>query len=485
MKISNNLLLYGPPGTGKTYNTVNYAVAIVENRPLETIIKEGYDLALEKYDRYTKLGRIDFMTFHQSLGYDDFIEGIRPVVLEDNSLIYKASAGTFYQFCEKAEHPTLIDDLPEDDTAVASNLGPFNGTESVWIVCPGGFGDNKVRAACFRRDKMAISSENGTGMEEGFKGARKGDVIISMYAANMIDGIGIFDEDVSAVRNRPASIMYAAVRWLKKFREETGMCKVAEVGAFQAPSRFGMPLDKVAALLVEEEEVPEEGTVAKKTEGDVGNCVFIIDEINRGNISRIFGELITLLESSRRKGMPECLEAYLPQLKVKFSIPQNVFVLGTMNTADKSLAALDTALRRRFEFVEMMPNPDVLHGRRINDIDLTRLLHTINNRVELLYDREHMLGHAYLISVKTMDQLAECFIKKIIPLLQEYFFDDYEKMCWVLGDARNPRSCPFIRIRKRNSFQSEFDLPDVFDIVDDYQVFMNPENYIQIYKGAD
>ena len=329
-KISNNLLLYGPPGTGKTYNVVNYAVAIIENRPLEDVIADGYGGNLVKYDKYTKMGRIAFMTFHQSLSYDDSIEGIRPEVTEDGELIYTPTPGAFYKFC--------------------------------------------------------VSSEN--------------------------------------------------------------------------PQKTDSPTD-------------------------VGNCVFIIDEINRGNISRIFGELITLLESSRRKGMDECLEVFLAQMKVKFSVPANVYVLGTMNTADKSLTALDAALRRRFEFVEMMPDPDVLKGRRIMEVDLSKLLATINNRIELLYDREHMLGHAYFIPVKTIDDLAQCMINKIIPQLQDYFFDDYEKMCWVLGKAADPRQCKFIKLRKRNRFQMNFNLPDVYDIETDYNVFLNPQNYIDIYKGAD
>ena len=329
-KISNNLLLYGPPGTGKTYNVVNYAVAIIENRPLEDVIADGYGGNLVKYDKYTKMGRIAFMTFHQSLSYDDFIEGIRPEVTEDGELIYTPTPGAFYKFC--------------------------------------------------------VSSEN--------------------------------------------------------------------------PQKTDSPTD-------------------------VGNCVFIIDEINRGNISRIFGELITLLESSRRKGMDECLEVFLAQMKVKFSVPANVYVLGTMNTADKSLTALDAALRRRFEFVEMMPDPDVLKGRRIMEVDLSKLLATINNRIELLYDREHMLGHAYFIPVKTIDDLAQCMINKIIPQLQDYFFDDYEKMCWVLGKAADPRQCKFIKLRKRNRFQMNFNLPDVYDIETDYNVFLNPQNYIDLYKGAD
>ena len=114
MATSNNLLLYGPPGTGKTYNTVNYAVSIVENRPFEDIVAEGYPLALEKYDKYTKMGRIAFMTFHQSLSYDDFIEGIRPEITDTGDLVYVASPGVFYRFCSDADHPRLIDDgIPE------------------------------------------------------------------------------------------------------------------------------------------------------------------------------------------------------------------------------------------------------------------------------------------------------------------------------------------------------------------------------------
>lgn len=480
MDISNNLLLYGPPGTGKTYNTVNYSVAIIENRPLEDVIAEGYDLALEKYDRYTKMGRIDFMTFHQSLGYDDFIEGIRPVVTEDDQLIYRPSAGTFYNFCQKAEHPTSINSLlPE-----GADLIPKGA--SIYLVSPGGFGENRTRNDCLTKGKMAVSAATGNSafgsVDEVLKDAKKGDVLISMYTADMIDAVGVLLEDVSSVRKRPSSTMYAAAKWIRLYREETGSCastinlKIDRSMTASLPCRAtSITMDELAALI----------SVEDKDNTDVGNCVFIIDEINRGNISKIFGELITLLESSRRKGKPECLEAYLPQLGVKFSIPQNVYVLGTMNTADKSLAALDTALRRRFEFVEMMPNPNVLKGRRIADVDLSKLLAVINNRVELLYDREHMLGHAYFISVKTIDDLAQCFIKKVIPLLQEYFFDDYEKMCWVLGRGDDPRQCAFIKIRPRNSFQMTFDLPDVYDIVTDYQVFLNPDSYIQMYKGVD
>ena len=442
MELSNNLLLYGPPGTGKTYNTVNYAVSIVENRPFEDVVREGYALALEKYDKYTRMGRIAFMTFHQSLSYDDFIEGIRPEIAEDGSLVYVATAGVFYRFCKSADHPQLIDDtIPES----------FHGLSD----------DAHVYAVSIpeldRSEDFKLSIIDPALLPEVICA---GDVLLSMATPDSVDMVGVV---MSTTEER------CVVRW--EMLSEVTKIKEAQKDR-PTPYRIYKPTKKFIYSLIKEGQP-----------GDIGNCVFIIDEINRGNVSRIFGELITLLESSRRKGNPECLEVYLAQMKVMFSVPDNVYVLGTMNTADKSLTALDAALRRRFEFIEMMPNPDVLKGRVVAGVELSKLLDTINKRVEILYDREHMLGHAYFISVRTLDDLAQCFINKVIPLLQEYFFDDYEKICWVLGRANDPRKCDFITMRPRTRFQTKFNLPDIFDIEKDYRIFMNPESYMAIYRG--
>lgn len=445
MDISNNLLLYGPPGTGKTYNVVNYAVAIVENRSLEDVISEGYDLALRKYDRYTKMRRVGFMTFHQSLSYDDFIEGIRPVVREDGSLIYTPVPGVFYGFCADSENPASV------GRGIPDSIGGVRTSASVWAIAPGGFGPGEVRAAALREGRLGCQAPEG--MDDG-------DIVVSMFSGSSADAVGV----VSDVGK--GTVDWAIVR------EQGPLCGIV---ADTVPARIFSDAGDFLKIIRKEYPVCN----------DAGNCVFIIDEINRGNISRIFGELITLLESSRRKGMPECLEVYLAQMKVKFSVPQKVFVLGTMNTADKSLTALDTALRRRFQFVEMMPDPDVLKGRRIMDVDLSRLLRTINRRIEMLYDREHMLGHAYFLRVRNMDDLARVFTNNIIPLLQEYFFDDYEKMCWVLGHASDPRVCDFIKPRARTNFQMMFNLPDVYDIADNPNVYRNPDSYISIYKGDE
>lgn len=176
--------------------------------------------------------------------------------------------------------------------------------------------------------------------------------------------------------------------------------------------------------------------MCKDAENDPDNKYAIfIDEINRGNVSAIFGELITLIEPDKRKGAKNEISVVLPYSKKPFAVPQNLDIIGTMNTADRSVEALDTALRRRFSFVEMMPKPELLKDSIINGIDLNSLLKTINERIEVLIDRDHTIGHAYFINVTTEQELKETFKNNIVPLLQEYFFGDYGKIGLVLGEG--------------------------------------------------
>lgn len=167
--------------------------------------------------------------------------------------------------------------------------------------------------------------------------------------------------------------------------------------------------------------------------------VLIIDEINRGNISRIFGELITLIEPSKRAGAGEALSVVLPYSKHSFSVPSNVYLIGTMNTTDRSLAGLDIALRRRFTFQEMPPRPELLDHVNVEGINVGQLLRVMNQRIEVLLDRDHCLGHAYfmpLIDDRRLERLASIFRQQVLPLLQEYFFDDWLHIQWVLNDHR-------------------------------------------------
>ncbi|WP_420359463.1 McrB family protein [Acinetobacter junii] len=169
------------------------------------------------------------------------------------------------------------------------------------------------------------------------------------------------------------------------------------------------------------------------------NYVLIIDEINRGNISKIFGELITLIEESKRADQLEELSVTLPYSNEQFSVPNNLYIIGTMNSSDRSLTSVDIALRRRFEFIEMMPEPNVLKDIQITDykdINVKAILETMNKRIQVLLDRDHCIGHAYFISLKndaSLEKLMKIFEKKIIPLLQEYFFDDWGKINLVLN----------------------------------------------------
>ena len=437
-----NTILYGPPGTGKTYNTVIYAVAIIENRTLDSVKAESYSDVVERYNDYKADGLIEFTTFHQSYGYEEFIEGIKPVMeagSEDQKDIeYEITPGLFKSFCERAGQPVL--------KKAKQDIG-LNASPTIWKVSLEGTGDNPTRTECLENNHIRVGydgyGENVTSetdfSEIGGKNVlnaliykmKIGDIVLSCYSSTTIDAIGVVTGDYKWHDEYEHYKRLRKVNWLVKgIREDISEANGSTM-TLSSVYRMNITLADVMGIVSkyskDTDEVQENGK----------NYVFIIDEINRGNISKIFGELITLIEPSKRLGQEEGTNVRLPYSKKPFGVPDNVFLIGTMNTADRSIATIDTALRRRFQFKEMQPNPNILDGVVVDGVSVKEMLIRMNKKISVLYDREHTIGHAYFIPLKKnpdIETLATIFENNIIPLLQEYFYDDYEKIRMVLGD---------------------------------------------------
>lgn len=446
--VSLNTILYGPPGTGKTYHTVIYAVAIIESRELASVEAESYSDVLDRYNEYKTQGRIEFTTFHQSFGYEEFIEGIRPVVSGDDEtsdagdVQYSVQPGIFKRFCERAERPA----------AVVTNDYGFGENSSIWKVSLDGTGDNPIRSECLKKGHIRIGwDEYGESITDTTDFSRYGgrvvlnsfinrmqigDIVLSCYSASTIDAIGVVTGDCEWHDEYPRLKRLRKVNWIvKDIKENILSLNGGTSMTLASVYRMGNVSLKDVYQLIDKHTPAVIAQPAQK------NYVFIIDEINRGNISKIFGELITLIEESKRVGKPEGMTARLPNSQKPFGVPDNVYIIGTMNTADRSIATIDTALRRRFLFREMLPNPQVLADVMVEDLSISAMLNRMNQRIAVLYDREHTIGHAYFMKLRdnpTVETLAEIFRNNIIPLLQEYFYEDYEKIRLVLGDPQKP-----------------------------------------------
>jgi 5-methylcytosine-specific restriction protein B len=281
-----------------------------------------------------------------------------------------------------------------------------------------------------------------------------GDVIVCIRSINSVGGIGVvtgeYRHDPSPPEGvSPDYVHVLPVRWLAT---DIDLDIRAINGGLSFTQKTLYPLDRfkwseLAELMVKSG--LSVGAPALSSAKDELPYVLIIDEINRGNVSRIFGELITLIEPSKRAGAAEALSVTLPYSKKAFSVPGNVFLLGTMNTADRSLAGLDIALRRRFTFKEMASQPDLLRGVVVDGVDAGELLAVMNERIEVLLDRDHTLGHAYFMRLaepggNTLAALAQVFRGNVLPLLQEYFFEDWERIALVLNDLRKPVGRRFV-----------------------------------------
>ncbi|MCQ8878750.1 AAA family ATPase [Pseudoalteromonas shioyasakiensis] len=461
-----NQILYGPPGTGKTYYTIEAAVKAAEPEKYKALeIKPSLGASKEQRKELTKLyksltdnDRIRFVTFHQSYGYEEFIEGLCAKT-ENGQLSYYEKDGIFKEICKDATKRVELD---------TGSL--INTKGKVWKISIESTSSNPAKTYCYENN-IAVVGWSDTGDLKNsehnnyFNGLGKndqsslasfsqetniGDLILCINSKSSVEAIGVitgayfFNE--KGVPTRPDFCHQIPVRWLakdisvdlKSLNDSTNF----HVPTFWLLSRFNV--NNTLSYLLEKGINVE--TVHRVKQAD--NYVLIIDEINRGNISKIFGELITLIELSKRLGNDEALEVTLPYTGDKFSVPDNLYIIGTMNTADRSLAMMDTALRRRFDFIEMMPQPEIFKDKEVKGIKLEVLLETINKRIEVLYDREHTLGHAFLIPVldalntddnteeKAFSELKNTFKNKIIPLLEEYFFEDWNKISLVLGDNR-------------------------------------------------
>ncbi|QKX52618.1 AAA domain-containing protein [Planococcus glaciei] len=446
-----NMILYGPPGTGKTYNTAIYAVAIIENRSIESLFEEDYQTVLKRYNDYKKLSQITFTTFHQSYGYEEFIEGIKPSLDEDQEeqLQYKIEPGVFKDFCENAQH-----------LKVTNNEQELEIDARVWKVSLGGSGMTELKKDCFKNNRIRIGwDEIGEDLTQEdieypstsvkdildhfYNIMSIGDIVFSLGDQKHIDGIGVITGEPEwldeAEYKRSRSVKWIAKNIHEYVYDLNGKKNLTLRTVYELKR---ISIDNVNELILQHSQ-NEEFTVEENKK----NYVFIIDEINRGNISKIFGELITLIEPTKRLGAPEQIKVRLPYSKEDFGVPQNVYLLGTMNTADRSIAMMDTALRRRFRFIEMMPNEQLLNGIKVGDIDIQKLAEVINKRIDVLYDREHTIGHAYFMSLRddpSIENLEKIFRNAIIPLLQEYFYEDYSKIQMVLGDNAKANDLKFI-----------------------------------------
>lgn len=423
-----NTILYGPPGTGKTYSTIDKALEI-----LNEDIEVGRELRKQVFAEYQKQGRIYFTTFHQNMSYEDFIEGIKPMPPNDDDdfLKYEVLDGLFMRACIEATYSylqsenlninvianyldfnSLFDALYDRITAAGSEQLPTR-TEVLVTATTTSQGNFAIRHDGGREKPYTVSRDRLSVLFELFPNP---------------DEIGnITKEFRQAIGGCNSTAYWSILKAIAELRDErTG----EEIQPQPAVDR-NLSYDEKKLIVKKYWETRDIKPITNK---NLEPFVFIIDEINRGNVSQIFGELITLIEDDKRIGSPEVLYIDLPYSKNPFAVPPNLFIIGTMNTADRSVEALDSALRRRFIFESKMPKPDELINQA-GQVNLQTLLTTINNRLTILKDSDHTIGHAWLWEVDSIEKLKAVFANKILPLLQEYFYNDYEKLGLVLGDA--------------------------------------------------
>lgn len=402
----------------------------------------------EYFNKLKQQGQIEFVTFHQSYSYEEFVEGIKPDLENGKELRYKLQNGIFKTICNNAKE--LL------ETKVKHNFNKDN--ISVYkILIP----DESLFAYCIENDCVAINWGNDIDISncdsqeeiiakipEDFESRKqcisqlnlfklwidndlksgKDVIVVIPGSMNTIKGIAKITGDYFYNSDIENGHQQRKVDWIRK-NINISSDNIYN-SKFVSPTITGMFNDKINwdTFL---------NLINNKNNSISSNAVLVIDEINRGDVSKIFGELITLIEEDKRIGKEHQMTVTLPYSREPFGVPNNLYIIGTMNTADRSIALLDTALRRRFDFEEMMPKPELLRGKDIEGVDLELLLTKINDRIKNEYDRDHQIGHSYLMEVENKEQLERAYKNRILPLLNEYFYNDIDSVAKILNCKPN------------------------------------------------
>ena len=461
MEQAKNLILFGPPGTGKTHATATEALRLCGEE-----VPQDRKAVMEAYNRLKAEKRIEFVTFHQSMSYEDFVEGRQPTTDAEGD----SSSGTGFRLQtvpgvvrrmadqaqfgateSSGEDSFSLDGRQVFKMSIAAGKDPSEqylfeeaiseghtllGWEDIDFSDPKYTDPEEILKICRaegRREGPVTKQSGQVALVDAFRNqVQVGDILIVSKGNSLFRAIGeVTGEYEYKRRDNQKYCHRRAVNWL--WVNPQGLPVSDLYGSsftMRSIYRLGESKLKKPALLRLINGVNEEAVLEQLPH------VLIIDEINRANISKVFGELITLIEPDKRLGMENALKVRLPYSGEDFGLPSNLHILGTMNTADRSIALLDTALRRRFEFKEIEPDPETLHdAAQLCGLDLPKILRVINDRIEYLYDREHRIGHAYFIGCASRKDVDQTMRHKVIPLLAEYFFEDWHKVAAVLGDA--------------------------------------------------
>jgi 5-methylcytosine-specific restriction protein B len=462
-----NLIYFGPPGTGKTYLARREALRICGITGID-----DDKVATDKFQQLVKDGRIGFVTFHQSFSYEDFVEGIRPELGVSGGLTYRIKDGIFKTLCLGAlgrRAPGEGD--PSRLTGVRfwkCSLGRANSTEDAPIFqdCMEngririGWGAGVDYSALADLVSIRKAHREAKGYKKGEKHTTSirsidvlrnkiaiGDLVFVSRGNSGIRAIGRVTGEYQFLGDEEEYQQARPVEWIQRYDEP-----IPRERLLRKPLTM-LTLYELKRSNINMEALADELGHASTLRPAAAPCVLVIDEINRANVSKVLGELITLLEPDKRLGAKNEIQVSLPYSREIFGVPANLHVIGTMNTADRSLAFLDIALRRRFEFKYVGPDYTLIEKKEVGGVNLAKFLRSINRRVEFLLDPDHAIGHSYFMDIKTLDDLAAALRGKILPLLEEYFQGDVSKAalclrCRVDENGASPNKSPIYRAAK-------------------------------------